>query len=127
VIPTATTGQSKVLYYKMYIYLLIFLPQSPRSPELTYHILTYYLQIATDIAQIELAATHPSRLGVALNFSDFYYEIQNSPNRAYHLAKMAVHYAIAELDSLSEGPFGDCMFTMQTPLWESDDLGVFGD
>ncbi|KAH6974861.1 14-3-3 domain-containing protein [Ilyonectria destructans] len=81
-------------------------------------------KIATDIAQIELAATHPLRLGVALNFSDFYYEIQNSPNRAYHLAKLAVHDVLAKLDSLSEEPFGDCMFTMQTPLWESDYLGV---
>lgn len=37
---------------------------------------------ANDIAQIELTSTHPIRLGLALNFSVFYYEILNSPDRA---------------------------------------------
>jgi len=40
-----------------------------------------------DIANAELAPTHPIRLGLALNFSVFYYEILNSPDRACNLAK----------------------------------------
>ena len=40
-----------------------------------------------DIALVELPPTHPIRLGLALNFSVFYYEILNSPERACHLAK----------------------------------------
>ena len=46
--------------------------------------LTFFLQ---DIASKDLAPTHPIRLGLALNFSVFYYEILNSPERACHLAK----------------------------------------
>lgn len=40
-----------------------------------------------DIANAELPPTHPIRLGLALNFSVFYYEILNSPDRACNLAK----------------------------------------
>lgn len=41
---------------------------------------------ATDLATAELPSTHPIRLGLALNFSVFYYEILNSPDRACRLA-----------------------------------------
>ena len=43
---------------------------------------------ASDIAMTELPPTHPIRLGLALNFSVFYYEILNSPDRACRLAKV---------------------------------------
>ena len=45
---------------------------------------------ASDIAMTELPPTHPIRLGLALNFSVFYYEILNSPDRACRLAKVIV-------------------------------------
>lgn len=44
-------------------------------------------QEAFDIAKSKMQPTHPIRLGLALNFSVFYYEIINSPARACHLAK----------------------------------------
>ena len=34
-----------------------------------------------------LPSTHPIRLGLALNFSVFYYEIENKPEKACELAK----------------------------------------
>lgn len=46
-----------------------------------------YFDMVQDIANAELAPTHPIRLGLALNFSVFYYEILNSPDRACNLAK----------------------------------------
>jgi hypothetical protein len=42
---------------------------------------------AFDIAKNQMQPTHPIRLGLALNFSVFYYEILNAPDRACHLAK----------------------------------------
>lgn len=88
--------------------------------------LTIRSQSATDVAQTELTPTHPIRLGLALNFSVFYYEILNSPDRACHLAKQAFDDAIAELDSLSEESYRDSTLIMQLlrdnlTLWTSSD------
>ena len=62
---------------------------------------------------------------MALNFSVFYYEILNSPDRACRLAKAAFDDAIAELDTLSEESYKDSTLIMQLlrdnlTLWTSD-------
>lgn len=44
-------------------------------------------QDAFEISKKDMQPTHPIRLGLALNFSVFYYEILNSPENACHLAK----------------------------------------
>lgn len=44
-------------------------------------------QKAFDIGMEKMQPTHPIRLGLALNFSVFYYEIVNSPDEACKLAK----------------------------------------
>mmetsp|Transcript_37810 Transcript_37810/g.84474 ORF Transcript_37810/g.84474 Transcript_37810/m.84474 type:complete len:125 (+) Transcript_37810:540-914(+) len=80
---------------------------------------------AMTVANQSLPPTHPIRLGLALNFSVFYYEILNSPDRACHLAKQAFDDAIAELDTLSEESYKDSTLIMQLlrdnlTLWTSD-------
>ena len=82
-------------------------------------------QQASQIANKDLPPTHPIRLGLALNFSVFYYEILNSPDRACHIAKQAFDDAIAELDTLSEESYKDSTLIMQLlrdnlTLWTSD-------
>lgn len=44
-------------------------------------------QDAFEISKAKMTPTHPIRLGLALNFSVFYYEILNSPDKACQLAK----------------------------------------
>ena len=73
----------------------------------------------------KLAPTHPLRLGLALNFSLFYYEIMNDPDKACALAKTAFDEAIADLDSLKEDSYKESTLIMQLlrdnlTLWTSD-------
>ncbi|KAJ2014302.1 Growth-regulating factor 12 [Coemansia sp. S680] len=124
---SAEEPESKIFYYKMegdyYRYLSEFLQseareQAAKSAEKSYN-------EASDVANKELASTHPIRLGLALNFSVFYYEIANSPEKACKLAKDAFDDAISELDNLSEESYKDSTLIMQLlrdnlTLWTSD-------
>lgn len=51
-------------------------------------------QEAFDIAEKEMPPTHPIRLGLALNYSVFFYEIINAPDRACELAKKVLHWIV---------------------------------
>ncbi|PIO37950.1 hypothetical protein AB205_0100260, partial [Aquarana catesbeiana] len=70
-------------------------------------------QEAFEISKREMQPTHPIRLGLALNFSVFYYEILNSQEKACSLAKTAFDEAIAELDTLNEESYKDSTLIMQ--------------
>ncbi|KAL1502090.1 hypothetical protein ABEB36_007287 [Hypothenemus hampei] len=129
-IPAASTGESKVFYYKMkgdyHRYLAEFATGTDRKDAAEHSLVAY--KSASDIATTELPPTHPIRLGLALNFSVFYYEILNSPERACRLAKAAFDDAIAELDTLSEESYKDSTLIMQLlrdnlTLWTSDMQG----
>jgi len=126
-VPSSTSGESKVFYYKMkgdYQRYLAEFSTGTQRKDSAENALTAY-KAASDIASTELPPTHPIRLGLALNFSVFYYEILNSPDRACQLAKQAFDDAIAELDTLSEESYKDSTLIMQLlrdnlTLWTSD-------
>nr|XP_045245101.1 14-3-3 protein epsilon [Macaca fascicularis] len=110
-IPAANTGESKVFHYKMkgdyHRYLAEFATGNDRKEAVENSLAAY--KAASDIAMTELPPTHPIHLGLALNFSVFYYEILNSPDYACRLAKAAFDDTIAELDMLSEESYKDTM------------------
>jgi len=126
-IPSATSAESKVFYHKMkgdyHRYMAEFSSSQNRKEEAENALQAY--KAASDVANTELPPTHSIRLGLALNFSVFYYEILNSPDRACQLAKQAFDEAIAELDTLSEDSYKDSTLIMQLlrdnlTLWTSD-------
>jgi 14-3-3 protein epsilon len=126
-LPSAAAGESKVFYFKMkgdyHRYLAEFAAGAARKEAAENSLVAY--KAASDLAHSELQTTHPIRLGLALNFSVFYYEILNSPDRACRLAKAAFDDAIAELDSLNEESYKDSTLIMQLlrdnlTLWTSD-------
>jgi len=126
-VPSAAANESKVFYLKMkgdyHRYLAEFKAGDERKAAAEETMLAY--KAAQDIAQADLAPTHPIRLGLALNFSVFYYEILNSSEKACSMAKQAFEEAIAELDTLGEESYKDSTLIMQLlrdnlTLWTSD-------
>jgi len=129
-IPKASNAESKVFYLKMkgdyYRYLAEVAVGDARKAVLDDSQKAY--QEAFEIAKSKMQPTHPIRLGLALNFSVFYYEILNSPEKACQLAKTAFDEAIAELDTLNEDSYKDSTLIMQLlrdnlTLWTSDTAG----
>lgn len=126
-IPFADSPESKVFYLKLkgdYLRYLAEFRTGQDKKDTAEDTLAAY-RSAQDIAVAELVSTHPIRLGLALNFSVFYYEILVSPERACNLAKQAFDEAIAELDTLGEEAYKDSTMIMQLlrdnlTLWTSD-------
>ena len=80
---------------------------------------------AYEAATTGLAVTHPIRLGLALNFSVFHFEVLANPDEACNMARKAFEDAIAELDNVSEDSYKDSTLIMQLlrdnlTLWTSD-------
>ena len=126
-IPKASSPESKVFYLKMkgdyFRYLAEVAVGDDRSTVVENSQKAY--EDATVICSSEMKPTHPMRLGLALNYSVFSYEILNSPEDACKLAKTAFDEAIAELDTLKEDCYKDSTLIMQLlrdnlTLWTSD-------
>jgi len=120
--------ESQVFYQKMhadyYRYLSEFKSGEERA-EITQKADSSY-QAAQQIAHRSLSPTHPIRLGLALNYSVFLYEVVASGTKACELAKQAFDDAIAELDTLDEESYKDSTLIMQLlrdnlTLWKSDE------
>ena len=84
-------------------------------------------QQATDLAS-KLPSTHPIRLGLALNYSVFFYEVKEQPQQACDMARGAFDQAISELDNLDEDQYKDSTTIMQLirdnlTLWTSEMQG----
>ncbi|XP_059190159.1 14-3-3 protein beta/alpha-1-like [Centropristis striata] len=136
-IKNASAAESKVFYLKMkgdyYRYLSEVASGDMKKDTVDNSQQAY--QQAFEISKGQMQPTHPIRLGLALNFSVFYYEILNNPDKACSLAKAAFDDAIAELDTLNEDSYKDSTLIMQLlrdnlTLWTSEnqaDEGEAGD
>lgn len=84
-----------------------------------------YYKKAMEVAEAKLAETHPTRLGLALNYSVCFYEIMKKPDEACTLAKKAFDGAIEKLDTLNDASYKDSTLIMQLlrdnlTLWTSE-------
>jgi 14-3-3 protein epsilon len=129
-IPKAGNGESKVFYQKMkadyYRYIAEFSEGGNKEKAANDAKLAY--EEAQKVAEKDLAVTHPIRLGLALNFSVFQYEVLQNPDEACKMARTAFEDAIAELDNVAEDSYKDSTLIMQLlrdnlTLWTSDQEG----
>merc|ERR1712139_364617 len=130
-IPKASSGESKVFYQKMkadyYRYIAEFSDGDKKTKAAESARLAY--DEAQKVAEKDLAVTHPIRLGLALNFSVFQYEVLQNPEEACKMARTAFEDAIAELDNVAEDSYKDSTLIMHLlrdnlTLWTSDGEGV---
>jgi 14-3-3 protein epsilon len=126
-IPKASNGESKVFYQKMkadyYRYIAEFSDGDSKSKAAENARLAY--EDASKVAEKDLVVTHPIRLGLALNYSVFQYEVLQNPDEACKMARTAFEDAIAELDNVAEESYKDSTLIMQLlrdnlTLWVSD-------
>merc|ERR1712176_527022 len=129
-IAKAGSGESKVFYQKMkadyYRYIAEFSDGDKKTKAAESARAAY--DEAQKVAEKDLAVTHPIRLGLALNFSVFQYEVLNNPDEACKMARTAFEDAIAELDNVAEDSYKDSTLIMQLlrdnlTLWTSDQEG----
>jgi len=126
-IPKTTSGESKVFYVKMkadyYRYIAEF-TSGEKKTKASEDAKDAYAE-ATKVAEKDLVVTHPIRLGLALNYSVFMYEVLSNPDEACKMARTAFEDAIAELDNVAEDSYKDSTLIMQLlrdnlTLWTSD-------
>ena len=87
---------------------------------------------ACGIANEKLEATHPIRLGLALNYSVFHYEVMNDHSKACELAKKAFDDGLQKLDELQDEDYKDSQTILQLlkdnlSLWQSSEEEEGGD
>merc|ERR1712232_320855 len=129
-IAKAGNGESKVFYQKMkadyYRYIAEYKDGADKTNAAESARLAY--EEASKVAEKDLAVTHPIRLGLALNYSVFQYEVLSNPEEACKMARTAFEDAIAELDNVQEESYKDSTLIMQLlrdnlTLWTSDQEG----
>ncbi|KAI8870248.1 14-3-3 family protein [Ramicandelaber brevisporus] len=113
-IPSANSAESKVFYLKMkgdyhrYLAEVVTGDDHKKSAEAA----DAAYSLASEASE-ELSPTHPIRLGLALNYSVFYYEILDQCDKACDLAKKAFDSAIEKLEDLSEESYKDSTLILQ--------------
>jgi len=126
-LPNSTSNESKVFYLKMKGDYYRYLSEVGKGSERTVTVKKSEdaYQDAMQLASSHMNATDPILLGLALNFSVFYYEIMNNGQAACKLAKEAFDAAIAKLDDIQQDTYKDSTLIMQLlrdnlTLWTAD-------
>lgn len=124
----ATNQESKAFFLKMVGDYYRYVAESATGDKLTEvknGALEYYNK-ATEIANKDLDACNPIRLGLALNFSVFHFEVMNDHKKACELGEHALQTALEKIDECDEETFRDAKSIIELlkenlSLWKEED------
>ena len=79
-----------------------------------------------EIVSKELQACNPIKLGLALNYSVFYYEVMTDNKKACQLAETALQEAMSKIDEVDEETFRDAKSIIELlkenlTLWKEEE------
>lgn len=123
---TTQNTENKVFYLKLkgdyYRYIAEFTAGNKHS-EIAQSSLLAYTQ-ASEIAS-NLPYNNPTKLGLALNYSVFYYEVLNNAQTAVNIANQAFQEGITNLDNIEEHQYKDATTILQLlkeniDMWSAD-------
>mmetsp|Transcript_1705 Transcript_1705/g.2203 ORF Transcript_1705/g.2203 Transcript_1705/m.2203 type:complete len:158 (-) Transcript_1705:26-499(-) len=114
-VPKAKTEEGLVFLHKMkgdyYRYIAEFASGEQKNQAADQALQAY--EQAHTMANECLDSTHPIRLGLALNYSVFYYEIKQNATKACKMAREAFEQAISDLDNVDDDFYKDATLIMQ--------------
>ena len=106
--------ESKIFYLKMrgdyFRYLSEFEIDEKKTENIDNALNSY--KEATELAE-KLPTTHPTKLGLALNYSVFYYEILNDKQTAFKIASEIFDVANNQLEKTEENQYKDSLAILQ--------------
>ncbi|KAH8989732.1 14-3-3 domain-containing protein [Lactarius akahatsu] len=133
-VPAAEAGEERVFYHKMHVSVPSLKAYPYPAPGVSHRQGDYHRYLAefarrqqrerSALLALEaykasykhafgtLPPWHPTRLGVALNFSVFFHDVRGSPDRACHLAKHAFDEAVAAMHATPEHTFRDSLMIL---------------
>lgn len=123
-IPAADSDESRVYYYKMKGDYHRYYAEIETGSETQKNLALEAYEKASQYITT-LKPTSPIRLGLALNFSVFYYEILKSPDKGCQLARQAFEEALSDPEVLDEEQHKEAALIMQLlrdnlALWTED-------
>ena len=123
----ASTDETKAFFYKMigdYYRYVAECADADKLESVKNGALENYQLAQTSSASLN--ACNPIRLGLALNFSVFHYEVMNNHKQAIELGENALSEALEKIDDVDEETFRDAKSIIELlkenlSLWKEED------
>ena len=118
-------GEPKAFFVKMVGDYYRYIAENAKGDELE-TVRQYALKAYNEANSIELPPCNPIKLGLALNFSVFHYEVMKNHKAACELADQALQEALDKIDELEEDDFRDAKSIIELlkenlTLWKEEE------